>query len=115
MTQTKGAMRWAANFVALSAALHVLALLVSGFSREALPLLPFGVVYAGFAYGLMQGWRWLAYIVFIVLFIGTSLAISRVWAVGDVPGWIYIGIAIANSASVAALLAALWRTPQKTI
>ena len=115
MTQTKGAMRWAANFVALSAALHVIALLVSSFSSEALRLLPFGIVYAGFAYGLLQGWRWLAYIVFIVLLIGSSLAIGNVWAFGDVPGWIYIGIAAANLASVVALFATLWRTPQKSI
>jgi hypothetical protein len=112
MTHSKGAMWWAAIFVALSAALHTIALPLSGFSAEALRLLPFGLVYAGFAYGLMQAWRWLAYIVFIVLLIGISLAIGSVWSFGDVPSWIYITIAIANLASVMALFVALWRAPQ---
>ena len=78
MIRSKGALRWGANFVALSAGLHILALIVGGFSAEALRLLSFGIVYAGFVYGLLQGWRWLAYIVFIVLLTGTSLALSNI-------------------------------------
>ncbi len=112
MTKTKGAMRWAANFVALSAGLYVLALFISRFSAEAVQLLPVAVIYAGFAYGLLRGWRWLAYIAFVVLLIGTSFAVSNIWALGDVPGWIYAGIACANLLAVAALFGALWRTPE---
>lgn len=112
MTKTKGAMRWAANFVGISAGLHVLALFVGGFSAEAVQLLPFAVVYAGFAYGLLQGWRWLAYVAFIVLLIGTSLAIVGIWALGDVPGWIYASIVAANLLSVVVLFAALWKAPE---
>lgn len=109
--RSNGALRWGANFVALSAALHLLALFVGGFSVEAMRLLPVGIVYAGFAYGLLQGWRWLAYIVFIVLLVGTSLAVSNIWAFGDVPGWLYAGIAMANLLSVVALFCALWQAP----
>jgi len=114
MTKSQGAMRWGANFVALSAGLHFLALFVSGFSTQAVQLLPFAIVYAGFAYGLLQGWRWLAYIVFITLLIGTSLAIVGIWALGAVPGWIYASIAVANLISVAALFVALWQAPPTT-
>lgn len=111
MTRAKGSLRWSANFVALSAGLHILALIVGGFSAEALRLLPFGIVYAGFAYGLLQGWRWLAYIVFVILLIGTSLSVSQIWAFGDVPGWLYSGIAVANLLSIVALFGALWQSP----
>lgn len=112
MTRTTGAMRWSANFVGISAGLHVLALIVSGFSAEALQMLPFAILYAGLAYGLLQGWRWLAYITFIILLIGTSLAIPGIWALGDVPGWTYAGIVFANLLSVTALFVALWKAPE---
>lgn len=112
MRRSKGALRWGANFVALSAGLHVLALIVGGFSTEALRLSIFGIVYAGFAYGLLLGWRWLAYVVFIVLLVGTSVAVSNIWAFGEVPGWLYAAIAVANLLAIAALFGALWKTPQ---
>jgi uncharacterized membrane protein (DUF2068 family) len=112
MTKTKGAMRWAANFTALSAGLHVLAVIMGGFGAAAGPLLAVGVIYGGFAYGLLRGWRWLAYIAFVVLLIGTSFAVSNIWALGDVPGWIYAGIACANLLAVLALFGALWRSPE---
>ena len=111
MTQTSTAMRWGAYFTALSAGLHLLALPLSRFSADALILLPFALVYAGFAYGLFRGWRWLAYVVFIVLLVGISLAIARIWANGDVPRWIYMGIAGANILSVTTLFVALWKQP----
>ena len=115
MTQTSTAMRWGAYFTALSAGLHLLALPVSRFSADALILLPFALVYAGFAYGLFRGWRWLAYVVFIVLLVGISLAIARIWANGDVPRWIYMGIAGANILSVTTLFVALWKQPDVSV
>jgi hypothetical protein len=111
MTQIKGSLRWAANFAALSAGLHILALFVSGLSSEGFALLPVGVIYAGFAYGLLRGWRWLGYLVFIILLIEVSIAISNIWSFSDVPGWIYSGIALANLASATALFLALWKVP----
>lgn len=115
MTRTKGAMRWGGVFAAASAAFHVIALPASGFSADALLLLVAGIVYAGFAYGLLQGWRWLAYIVFVVLFIGTSVAISGIWASGAVPGWLYTSITVANLLCVAALFVALWKSPNRSV
>jgi len=44
--------------------------------------------------------------------IGTIMAVSRIWALGDVPGWLYAGIALANLLSAASLFAAIWKTPQ---
>ena len=114
MTKTTGLLRWGANFTALSAGLHVLAPIISGFSGDAVPLLIAGVVYAAFAYGLYQGRRWLAYVVFLVLLMGTSVAVSGIWASGDVPGWLFGGIAVANLLAVAALFGALWKSAPQT-
>lgn len=50
-------------------------------------------------------------VVFIVLLVGTSLAVSNIWAFGDVPGWLYSAIAVANLLAIAALFGALWKTP----
>ena len=111
MTRSTGALRWGANFTAVTAGLHFLSLIVGGLNTEAFGLVLFGVFYAGFAYGLMLGWRWLAYVGFIVLLIGTSLAASNIWAFGTVPGWLYAAIAVANLLAIAALFAALWKTP----
>ena len=112
MTKPDGAMRWGANFVGLSAVLHILALFVSGFSAESVPLAVVGVIYAGFAYGLLRGWRWMAYVTFLVLLMGTSVAVSGIWTLGPVPGWIFAGIAVANLLCVACLFVALWKAPQ---
>ncbi|MEJ8561874.1 hypothetical protein QTO30_12060 [Yoonia sp. GPGPB17] len=112
MTKASGAMRWGAVFVGISAGLHVLALFVSGFSSEAMRLLPVALVYAVLAYGVLRGWRLLAYAVFLVMLIGTSFAVLGIWASGDVPQWIYSSIAASNILAAAALFAALWKAPE---
>ena len=111
MTRSTGALRWGANFVALSAGLHLFSLIVGGLSAETFSLALTGRVYAGFAYGLLMGWRWLAYVVFIVLLVGISLAASNIWAFGTVPGWLFAAIAVANLLAAATLFGALWKTP----
>lgn len=115
MTQSKGALRWGAIFAVISAGLCAIAPFLSGFSVEALLLLPAAIVFAGFAYGLLRGWRWLAYIAFMALFVGAIFAISNIWAPGAVPGWLYASFAVSSLLSVIALFAALWRTPEIVI
>ena len=111
MTKASGAMRWGGVFVGISAGQHILALFVSGFSSEAIRLMTVAIVYAGFAYGLLLGWRLLAYVVFLVMLIGTSFAVLGIWASGDVPQWIYSCMAASNILSAAALFVALWKAP----
>lgn len=110
MTQTKGAMRWGGIFVAVSAALHAVGLIVSGFGALVMPLLVFGVVFAVLAYGLLQGRRWVAYVAFIVALMGLSFAAGNLWSLGAVPAWVFQGIFAANLLAVLALFGALWRT-----
>ena len=109
MIDAKGPYRVGALFVALSGLVHLLALFVSGFASGALVLVPAGIVYLGFAYGLLQGWRWLAYVTFLIMLIGISATMTGIWAISPVPPWIYIAIALAHACAVVALFVALWR------
>jgi len=108
MTRTKGPMRWAGVFLLLSAALHILALVVSGFAG-APQLLIATVLYAALGFGVLNGMRWVAYIAFIIVFIGLSVAISGMWAADPMTGRAFTMIAAADVAALVCLFVALWR------
>lgn len=108
MTTTKGPMRWAGVFVAISAALHVVAVVVGGFANG-VQMLTTAVLYGLFAFGLMNGKRWVGYIAFVVVFMGLSAAIAGIWSTGPIPGWAFSAIAAANLLTVLCLFIALWR------
>lgn len=110
MTAAKGPYRIGALFIGLSAFFHLIAPLFAGFSADALNLFVAGLVYISVAYGLMHGLRWLAYLAFIVLMGGSIVAITGIWSLGPVPGWIYPAIVITDWMAVLALFAALWRS-----
>jgi len=110
MAQAKGAMRWGGIFMGVSAALHAVGLIISGFSTLVGPLLVFGVVLAGLAFAVLQGRRWAAYLAFIVALMGLSFAAGNIWSLGAVPAWVFQGILATNVLAVLALFGALWRT-----
>ena len=109
MTDPRSPYRTGALLVLLSAAFHLIAPLISLGARDGLMLLPVGIVYVAFAWGLMRGWRWLAYVTFLIMLIGISAAMTGIWSISPVPSWIYIGIALANICAALALFVALWR------
>ena len=109
MTDMRGPYRSGALFVGISAVLHLIAPVFGGFGTDALTLFVVGFVYAAIAYGLLQGYRWLAYVTFLLMMAGSVVAITGIWALGSVPGWIYAGIVVADWLAVFALFAALWR------
>jgi hypothetical protein len=111
MMDAKGPFRIGALFVGLSGIVHILALFVSGFDADALILIPAGVLYIGFAYGLLRGHRWLAYLVFLVMMVGSLIALSAAWSTPGVPTWIYLSIVALDWLAVLALFGALWRKP----
>ena len=111
----EGPFRTANVFLLASAILHIFAFLVGGFSGEALGLIVPGLVYLAVAYGLSRGLRWLAYLAFFGVAIGAMIAIAQIWAPGPVPGWWYILIVVADFLCVAALFAALWRSPERAV
>ena len=112
MTFLHGPFRGAIPFVLLSAILHLIAPILSLFAGLGPMLAVIGLVYLAFAYGLSHGMRWLAYIVFVVMFVGLSAAISNIWANGPVPGWLFVGFVFTNSLAILALFLALWKSPE---
>ena len=114
MAFLNGPYRFAALFILISAALHIFAFIVGGFSAQALGLIPIGLVYVAIAFGLSRGWRWLAYIAFLVMMIGGTAAMGQLWAVSPVPQWWTIAITTANWLAAAALFVALWRPAPST-
>jgi len=109
MTLFQGPYRWGALFVLISALLHLAAPIVGGFGGMGATLAIIGLIYLGFSYGLARGHRWLAYIVFVVFFIGLSASLGSLTGNGSIPGWIFAGISLANIMALIALFAALWR------
>jgi hypothetical protein len=109
MIDAKGPYRIGALFVALSGIVHILGVLVSGFASGSQVLLPGGILYLGFAYGLLQGWRSLAYLVFVVMMAGSVVALTSAWSTPGVPTWIFLSIFVLDWLTVFALFGALWK------
>lgn len=105
----RGPYRIGAAFFLLSGALHVFAFLVGGFSAEATRLIPIGIVYGLIAIGLFQGWRWLAYVAFLIALIGSIAALFSGMGMGTIPTWWWMAILLADVLAALGLFAALWR------
>jgi len=91
-----------------NAALHILAPLVAGFAPDAVRLIPVGVLYGLLGWGLMQGWRFLAYLVFLICLIGGVYA-YMILAATSVPAW-WMGLIVAADILVClTLFLLLWR------
>lgn len=105
----RGPYRVGAFFVLISAVLHLLAPLVGGFHPDALILIPIGALYLAVTYGLLRGWRWLAYLSFFGLAIGGIAALNMIWSASPVPFWWYGLIAAADGLGVIGLFVALWK------
>ncbi len=110
MIDVQGPYRIGALFVLVSALLHFLAPVLGGFDVRALSLMPVGALYLVVVYGLLRGWRWLAYLAFLGLFVGGIMAMAYVWTPHPVPSWMFIAIIAADWCAALALFAALWRS-----
>jgi predicted membrane channel-forming protein YqfA (hemolysin III family) len=114
MVDAKGPFRVGALFVALSAIVHLIAPFVSRFDSLSLALLPAGLIYLAFAYGLLQGWRWLAYLVFIVMMVGGIASLGMAWSSDPIPTWVFLSFVVLDWLAVFALFGALWRSKPAT-
>ncbi|WP_299860775.1 hypothetical protein [uncultured Hoeflea sp.] len=98
----------AALFIFASAALHVLAPLVGGFSGLPLMLVAVGILYAAIGYLLLGNRRWLAWLTFLLMLAGGIVSLVSTTGAGAVPGWWWTLIMIADWAAAAMLFAYLW-------
>jgi len=101
-------MRIAGFFLLLSAALHVVGTVLSGFAPEGMFLLGPAVLYVLLALGLLRGMRWLNWITLVVMLVGSAGAISTYFAPGAVPPWVFLAILAADLAAALALFGAIW-------
>ena len=101
-------MKSASAFLLISALLHIAAVLASGFSAGATALLVTAVLYLCLYMGLMRGMRWVAWITFLLMFVGMSVALSGAMTPGGPPGWAMWGIFAADLLVTLTLLGALW-------
>ena len=109
MFDAQGPYRIGALFIGLSGLMHLAAPLLGGFAGQAITLAGVGAIYLLIAAGLLRGWRWLAYLAFLVMLVALSAAIPGIFGQGPVPGWLFGGILVANLLAVLGLFAALWR------
>ncbi|MEY1557048.1 hypothetical protein AB3Y40_15565 [Yoonia sp. R2331] len=112
MTLIQGPFRWAIPFVLISALLHLIAPVISGFAVPSLMLFVIGLIYLACASGLSRGMRWLGYVMFFVMAVGGISALGAIWAAGPVPGWLFASIAVVNCLAFLTLFATLWRAPE---
>lgn len=101
----KGIEGKAALFLLISALLHLVYFLISGFQE--ISMLVFGLVYIIFAYGIARPIRWLGYFVFVLMLMGAVLAYAI--SGSGVLGLIALTIMIADMAVAMCLFLYLWR------
>lgn len=97
--------RIGALFIALSGVLHILSGVFAGAGPA---LIVIGVLYLLMAEGLRRGWRWLAYIGFVMTLFGSVLAYATIGSDVLLPDPYSLLIMLADFGCAVALFIALW-------
>lgn len=113
MFKTSKSLGLAALFLFLSAALHVAAPAVGGFTSEAMLLVPLGTFWGLVGLGLLRGMRWLAWLTFLGTLAGGIVALGYALSVTSVPDWWCFAIMAADWLTAAMLLVHLWWPKQE--
>ena len=109
-------MQVAAGFIGLSAVLHIVAPVLSGFSSESLLLLPFALVYGFLAWQIWGGKRWAAWLGFSLMLFGGIAGMAGYLSPDTIPGWVSLLIWATAWLAVICLFIVLWRDrPLKTV
>lgn len=103
-----GTLKLAGQFVFLSAVLHLVAFVMTGFVPIGWWMLAVAVFYTGLSMGLTRGMRALGYAVFVLLLIGIVGGLIQVGSV-PVPDWSIWAIIAADLLAVLNLFVALWK------
>lgn len=106
MTFDRSALSIAAIAITVSALMHLVVPVLSGFAPGTPILLVFFVLYLAIAWGLMRKMRWLAWLTFLWMIVGMAAAISG--AMTGPVNWAYAIMALANIVTFVSLFIALW-------
>lgn len=107
--QPQNLLQTAGILVLVSAALHVVGYVFSGFSGEALSMIPIAVVAAAIGWALMRGWERLAWIAFVGALAGVIIAYASTGGSSPVPDWVLWLILLADLSAVGTLFLHIWR------
>ncbi|MCG6901338.1 MAG: hypothetical protein LJE68_01530 [Rhodobacter sp.] len=111
MRKTLSSPRIAAYLLMLAGALHVVAFVMGGFTYGRMGLAPVGLLFFVMAFGLLRGWRWLAYVTYLGVGIGASFAIKAALNPTEVANWWFYLIIAVDIAVVVVLFGFLWGHP----
>lgn len=92
----------------LSALVHLATTVAGNFASSVLVYSPFGIVFLLLAVALFQQKRWAAWLSFLLLLVGVSLAIAGLNSY-SVPNVFYYAMMALNIAAFIALFVTLWR------
>jgi len=92
----------------LSAALHLVGTVLSGFSPVGLFLIGPAVLYLALAAGVSRGWLWTAWIALICMLGGMAGTVAELMAASTVPDWVLWGILGADLGAALVLFGGLW-------
>ena len=106
---TQPSLRIAALGLAVSGVLHLVVPIFGGFTSWSLTLAGVGIVYIIAAVGLLRGLRWLAYVSFMWLLIGTTVAFISSYGAGAVPAWMRARIVGVTLVSLSRGFSCEWR------
>lgn len=93
----------------LNGSLHILITVLSLFSAASLPMAVVGIAYLAFGWGLSRDWRWLAYLVFIIVSFGAIVAYAMAGSTGFPISAVYWAIMGVDLLVAVTLFLALWR------
>ena len=99
----------AGNFLLLSALLHVIGSVVSGFAGIGLFLLFPAVLYTAFYIGLQRDMRWVAWLALICMIGGMAGTGWEIIRASPVPDWVLWGIVAADFVAAVLLVQLIWR------
>lgn len=96
--------------IAVSVVLHLVVIAVSGGGFVG-PMLAGALIWAVVAVGLNRGWRWLAYIAFLLALVGGMVAMANAQSTFGLTSLTFWGIVAMDWLAAVALFVAIWRDP----
>ncbi|MGR3502385.1 hypothetical protein [Pseudaestuariivita sp.] len=106
MTDMRSPFAPAALFIVLSGALHLVALPFGAWATFGWVFIAIAIFYAALSLGLVQNWRWLAWIAFACMLIGGNGAFLETFR--QEPSWPYWAILVCDALAALFLFRALW-------
>lgn len=99
----------AATLAGVGAALHVVALPLSGFAANVGPSVIGAVIWVTLALGLWRGSRFVAYLAFLMALIGFSASLSIAMTSIGLSQWVWSAIMVVDALVALTLFVVLWR------